>query len=130
MTQLPTLSKIRDIVLARFPDGRAFDAPIGTTLEAFMNIARPSANGRIVAALKNGKLRELSHPLQQDALLIPVTSADSDGGRIYRRSLSFLMIVAAAEIWPERTITIQHSMPFGGYYCEWLHYAAKFAGSS
>lgn len=118
MTQLPTLSKIRDIVQARFPDGRAFDAPIGTTLEAFMNIARPSANGRIVAALKNGKLRELSHPLQQDALLIPVTSADSDGGRIYRRSLSFLMIVAAAEIWPERTITIQHSMPFGGYYCE------------
>ena len=118
MTQLPTLSKIREIVQARFPDGRAFDAPIGTTLEAFMNIARPSANGRIVAALKNGKLRELSHPLQQDALLIPVTSADSDGGRIYRRSLSFLMIVAAAEIWPERTITIQHSMPFGGYYCE------------
>jgi uridine kinase len=44
--------------------------------------------------------------------------ADSDGVRIYRRSLSFLMIVAAIEIFPHEIITIKHSMPFGGYYCE------------
>lgn len=118
MTHTPTLSQIRDTVQARFPDGRAFDAPNGTTLEAFMQAAQPEANGRIVAALKNGKLRELSHPLQEDALLVPVTASDSDGGRIYRRSLCFLMIAAADEIWPGKIITIQHSMPFGGYYCE------------
>jgi uridine kinase len=118
MTHIPTLSQIRDTVQARFPDGRAFDAPIGTTLEAFMDAACPKVNGRIVAALKNGRLRELSLPLEEDALLIPVTSADSDGGRIYRRSLSFLMIAAADEVWPGKIITIQHSMPFGGYYCE------------
>ncbi len=118
MTHTPTLSQIRDTVQARFPDGRAFDAPNGTTLEAFMQAAQPKVNGRIVAALKNGKLRELSHPLREDALLVPVTSSDSDGGRIYRRSLCFLMIAAADEIWPGKIITIQHSMPFGGYYCE------------
>ncbi len=118
MTNIPTLSPIRSTVQARFPDGRAFDAPIGTTLEAFMDAAQPVVNGRIVAALKNGRLRELSHPLTEDAMLIPVTSADSDGGRIYRRSLSFLMIAAAAELWPEKIITVQHSMPFGGYFCE------------
>ena len=118
MSHIPTLSPIRSTVQARFPDGRAFNAAIGTTLEAFMDAAQPEVNGRIVAALKNGRLRELSHPLTEDALLIPVTAADSDGGRIYRRSLSFLMIAAAAELWPEKTITIQHSMPFGGYFCE------------
>ncbi|MCB8980466.1 MAG: nucleoside kinase [Ardenticatenaceae bacterium] len=118
MDYIPTLSPVRDTVQARFPDGRAFDALIGTTLEAFIKAAQPETNGLIVAALKNGRLRELSHPLTEDALLVPVTAADSDGSRIYRRSLSFLMIAAAAEIWPERTITIQHSMPFGGYYCE------------
>lgn len=118
MTHTPTLSQIRGTVQARFPDGRAFDAPNGTTIEAFMQAAQPKVNGRIVAALKNGKLRELSHPLQEDALLVPVTSSDSDGGRIYRRSLCFLMIAAADEIWPGKIITIQHSMPFGGYYCE------------
>ena len=118
MTHLPVLSQIRDTVQARFLDGRAFNAPIGTTLEAFILAAKPQVNSRIVAALKNGKLRELSQPLREDATLVPVTSTDSDGGRIYRRSLSFLMIVAAAEIWPDKIITIQHSMPFGGYYCE------------
>ena len=29
-----------------------------------------------------------------------------------------LMIAAAAELFPERTIIVHHSMPFGGYYCE------------
>ncbi|MCA9901936.1 MAG: nucleoside kinase [Anaerolineales bacterium] len=118
MTSLPTLSPIRHTVQARFADGRAFDAPVGTTLETFIEAAQPETNGRIVAALKNGRLRELSHKLDEDALLVPVTSADSDGSRIYRRSLCFLMIAAADEIWPGKIITIQHSMPFGGYYCE------------
>lgn len=118
MTLIPKLSQIRDTVQARFPDGRAFDAPSGTPLEAFIEAAQLAGNGRIVAALKNGRLRELSHPLVEDATLVPVTSADSDGSRIYRRSLCFLMIAAADEIWPGKIITIQHSMPFGGYYCE------------
>ncbi|MCP4416985.1 MAG: nucleoside kinase [Chloroflexi bacterium] len=118
MTHLPTLSQARDTVQARFPDGRAFDAPIGTPLEAFIEAAQPTAKSRIVAALNNDKLRELSQPLEKDALIVPVTTADSDGARIYRRSLCFLMIAAADEIWPDKTITIEHSMPFGGYYCE------------
>ena len=63
-------------------------------------------------------MRELSRLLNHDATIVPVTTADSDGVRIYRRSLSFLMIAAAAEIFPGRTITVHHSMPFGGYYCE------------
>lgn len=109
----------RQTVQAQFPDGRVFEGPKGTTLEAFMQTARPAANGKIVAALKNGKLRELSHQLQEDAVVIPVATESSDGVRIYRRSLSFLMIAAAAEIFPGHTITIHHSMPFGGYYCEW-----------
>ena len=50
--------------------------------------------------------------------MVPVTMADSDGVRIYRRSLSFLMIAAATEVLPGDTVTVHHSMPFGGYYCE------------
>lgn len=32
----------------------------------------------------NGRLRELCFPLQEDADLIPVTTATNDGSRIYR----------------------------------------------
>lgn len=108
----------RQTVQAHFPDGRAFEAARGTAIEAFIDAAQWPGDGRTVAVLMNGRLRELSIPLEADAELVPITTAHSDGSRIYRRSLSFLMIVAAAELFPERTITIMHSMPFGGYYCE------------
>jgi uridine kinase len=111
-------TSVRQTVQARFADGRAFEGPLGAPIEAFMDEAKPNGNGRIVAAMKNGKLRELSHALRADADIVPVTTASSDGSRIYRRSLSFLMIAAASEIFPGRTISIHHSMPFGGYYCE------------
>lgn len=109
---------IRQVVQARFPDGRAFDGPLGATVEDFIKVAKPQVNGTTVAAVVNSKLRELSQPLQTDADIKPVSTADSDGVRIYRRSLSFLLIAAAAELFPGRHINIDHSMPFGGYYCE------------
>ncbi len=110
----------RQTIQARFPDGRAFEAPVGTPIEAFVQAAEleQPGHGRVVAVLMNRRLRELSIPLLTDADLIPITTADSDGSRIYRRSLTFLMVVAAAELFPAYTITIMHSMPFGGYYCE------------
>jgi uridine kinase len=108
----------RTTVQAHFAPDLTFEAPAGTTVEAFINFVQPPANGGIVAALVNGKLRELSHELVQDADIVPVTNADSDGARIYRRSLTFLMIAAAAEVFSGRTIILHHSMPFGGYYCE------------
>ena len=108
----------RTTVQARFADGLVLEGPLGTTVEKFIKVGAPDVKGRVVAALINGKLRELSQPLDSDADLIPVTTADSDGTRIYRRSLTFLMVAAAAEVFPGRTITVHHSMPFGGYYCE------------
>jgi uridine kinase len=111
-------TELRPTVQARFPDGRVLEAPRGTPLEAFIVAAQLPAEPRVVASLMNGRLRELCYPLQEDADLVPVTTATNDGARIYRRSLSFLMIVAAAEVLPNQVITILHSMPFGGYYCE------------
>ncbi len=108
----------RNTVQAHFASGETFEARIGTSVEDFINFADPPAHGRVVAALINGKLRELSHHLLHDADIVPVSTADSDGSRIYRRSLTFLVIAAAAELFPDHTIIVHHSMPFGGYYCE------------
>ncbi len=108
----------RTTVQAVFPDGKTYEGTRGTTIEAFVAAANLQTKAQITAVLMNGRLRELSYPLQQDATLVPVTINASDGSRIYRRSLSFLMIAAASELFPDRSISIQHSMPFGGYYCE------------
>lgn len=111
-------AEARPTIQARFPDGQVLEGPRGTTLEVFIQAANLNTDVPIVASLKNGKLRELCFPLEEDADLVPLTTGSTDGSRIYRRSLSFLMIAAAAEVWPDRVITIHHSMPFGGYYCE------------
>ena len=118
---LPTpvyLTERRTTVQARLPDSRVLEGPRGATLEAFIQAAAYPPEQRVVAALMNGRLRELCFPLMEDADLVPVTTTDNDGARIYRRSLSFLMIAAAAEVLPGQIVTIHHSMPFGGYYCE------------
>ena len=112
------LTELRPTVQARFPDGRVFESARGTPIEEFVLAAELPKDVRIVASLMNGRLRELCFPLQEDADLVPITTATNDGARIYRRSLSFLMIAAAAEVLPGQVITIFHSMPFGGYYCE------------
>jgi len=43
--------------------------------------------------------------------------AHSDGARIYRRSLTFLLEVAFIECFPKWSLTIDHSVSAGAYFC-------------
>ena len=97
---------------------KILQAPIGTTLESYIRAAGIQTPVPIVAALVNGKLAELTLPVTADIDAAPLTMSSTDGSRIYRRSLSFLLIVAAHELFPEAKIVVDHSMPFGGFYCE------------
>lgn len=107
----------RQTVQARFPDGRTFEGPVGTTLEAFVRAAYPDPTVPPMAAIVDGELRELAVPVRRDVEVRPVFLTDSDGIRIYTRSLSFLLTASVAELFPEAKLIIDHSVPFGGYYC-------------
>src|SRR4030042_5463251 len=48
---------------------------------------------------------------------------DSDGMLIYRRSLTFLLEAAFEDLFPDATLTIDHSVSSGGYYCEVKNHA-------
>ncbi len=102
----------------RFPDGRIFEAPVGTPLEAYVRAAYPDPEVPIVAAVLDGQLRELTYHIVRDVEVVPVDLSDSDGLRIYRRSLVFLLVVAARELFPEARIFVDHSVPSGGFFCE------------
>jgi uridine kinase len=110
-------AKPRTTVQAHFPDGRTFEAPVGTTLEEFVRAAYPDPAVPPMAAVVDGELRELAYPVTRDVEVRPVFLTDSDGIRIYTRSLSFLLAAAMAELFPTRKLIIDHSVPFGGYYC-------------
>ena len=110
-------SRPRQTVQARFPDGTTYEAPIGTPLGAFIT-AGTAGQVPIMAAIVNGRLRELTYPMHQDALLQPLSMDSSDGRRIFQRSLTFLLVVAAHEVFPDAGIIVDHSTTQGGYFCE------------
>jgi uridine kinase len=126
MENTPSVKEVQSVTLVsprraaqvRFPDGRTFEAPIGTPLEAFVRAAFPDPPVSVMAALVDGKLRELTWLVACDVEAVPVTLAESDGGRIYRRSLSFLLVAAAQKLFPQAHVYIDHSLPFGGYFCQ------------
>ena len=104
-------------IRANIPDGRIFSAPQGTTIEGIVKAAALPGEAPTVAALVNGELAELFTTLWQDTTLEPVTMATADGMRVYRRSLSFLLITAARELFPDVPVFIDHSVSNGGYFC-------------
>ena len=108
----------RDSAQVWFDDGRVFEGPIGTPLEAFVQAAGSDPEAPTVAALIDHELRELSYRVETDVEVKPVTMAESDGFRIYRRSLAFLMVTAVHELFPGAKVYVDHSLTFGGYFCQ------------
>lgn len=125
MNKPPTtiqLTNERDDVRITLPDQRVLSGPINSTLEIFLNEAQ--AQGLIqfetplMAAIVDGKLRELSYALEKDVRVKPVTLAESDGSRIYRRSLVLLMATAIDELWSGTQVQVNYAVRDGGFYCE------------
>ncbi len=106
----------RPEVEIHLPDGRVLsgsrNAPVGDFLRA-LEFPVP-----VVAAAVDGELRELTYPIQMDASVRPILMSDSDGALIYRRSLNFLLEMAFTDLFPDATVRIDHSISFGGYYCQ------------
>ncbi len=117
---LVRISEPRKTAQIQLPDGRTFEAPRGTPLEQYFQTALGDSPVPIIAALVNGELRELTYPMWVDAEVQPLFLSDSDGVRIYRRALSFLLVTAVRELFPETQVFVDHSLPFGGFFCEVL----------
>lgn len=100
------------------PDGRVYTGPRGGKLMELLNVLPEWENPPIMGAIVNGELKELTYPIDMDARIRPVTMADDDGARIYRRSATFLLEAAFEEIFPNNSMKLDHSVSAGGYYCE------------
>jgi len=110
-------SQPRDDIRVTLDDGRVFSAPMGSSLSPVIGEAYPSEGDPVVAVMSAGRLRELAEPLYGDLAIQPVRLSSSDGIRIYGRSLSFVLVVAAAQLFPDATVRIEYSVPHGGLFC-------------
>jgi uridine kinase len=108
--------KPRNDVEIHLPDGRVLSGPRGSQVGEFLKVAEFPVP--VVAAVVNEEIHELTYPIDMDAHVRPVTMSDSDGSLIYRRSLNFLLEIAFADLFPKAKLTIDHSISFGGYYCQ------------
>jgi uridine kinase len=102
----------------RFSDGQVLEGPLGTTIEEFIKAGNFPPEPIPAACLVNGQLRELNYHADRDLNVQVLTLTDSDGMRVYRRSLSFLLVAVAHELFPEAQILIDYGLNFGAFYCE------------
>ena len=113
-----TLSQPRRTARITFDDGRVFSAPVGTPLEAYVCAFEPDAEvPAATAVVLDGKLMELSRSPLHDGNAVLVGLETADGARIYRRTLTFLLIAVAGQLFPDADVVVEHSITSGGYYC-------------
>jgi uridine kinase len=98
------------------PDGRVLSGLRGKTVGEFLGAVEHRS--QLIAAVVNGELRELTFPIKMEAKVEPVLMDSSDGARIYRRSLTFLLEKAFTDLFPNATLYVDHAVASGGYYCQ------------
>lgn len=106
-----------DTIQAELPDGRLIEGPRGGTVEQFLEPIISELKYPLVACIVNKELRELSFPLMCNSNIGPVTTADSDGKNIYRRSLVYLLSAVFEQIMPDHALLVDHSIHSGGLFC-------------
>jgi len=121
-TQTIHKTTARNDVQITLPDTLILSGASGTTLESFFAGAAEQGlmtfDAPYMAAVVDGKLRELTYPVHRDSVVRPITLANSDGGRIYRRSLVLLMATAIEKLWSGTHVNVNYAVRDGGFYCE------------
>lgn len=110
-------TQFHDQVQVHLPNKRTLEGPRGATAESFLKSVESDFPAPVVGAIINGELHELTYPVTMEANIQAVTMADTDGSRIYRRSLTFLLEAAFSALFSSATLLIDHSVASGGYYC-------------
>ncbi|MBI1279474.1 MAG: nucleoside kinase [Anaerolineaceae bacterium] len=118
-------AKPRKTVQVTIKNDILLEGPIGTSIESFLieasKIDKTIAADLIMGGILDGRLRELAYPVSRDATLTPVLLTNSDGGRIYRRSLVMLLATAVDELWSGAQVRVSYAIPEGGFYCQMVN---------
>ncbi len=90
--------------------------PYGTRVNDIFRENKPESSSPLIAALVNNELVSLSFKVEINAALKPVVLHSPLGIRIFRRTLSYILAMAARLEFPERTLVIGHSLGDSYYY--------------
>ncbi|MCP1306593.1 threonine--tRNA ligase [Paenibacillus tyrfis] len=93
-------------VKVTFPDGAVKEYPQGTTVEEIAGSISSGLKKNAVVGKLNGKLVDLSTPLQEDAALQIVTLDSEEGLEVYRHSTAHLMAQAIKRLYGNKSVKL------------------------
>jgi uridine kinase len=99
------------------PDGRKIKVSPGTSARHALEMGAVASAHPVVAVRFRNKVAPLDRTLEYPGLLEPVHLGTADGMLIYRRTLTFVLVRAVEELFPDLRVYINHSVD-QGYYAE------------
>ena len=103
------------ITLRLVNSGVTMEVEMGTSLMEVLakaDFARPYP---ILVARVNNRYKELSHRIFKPVTVEFLDVRHYEGYRVYQRTISFVMQMAATELFPERKLRIRHTLGSGFY---------------
>ena len=94
---------------------KTFDCPFGIIADTLLPHFGIAEN-TVIALRVNNEIRPLKTRLEVNSRLEPVLADSPEGAMIYRRSLSFLLDIAARELFRDRSLYVGHSLGNSYYY--------------
>jgi threonyl-tRNA synthetase len=105
------------LIAITLPDGSRRDVPLGTSVQAFAAGALPPGIVRkALAAVVDGRMVDLSYPLEQDASVRLVLPSDADALPLLRHSTAHLLAAAVTNLFPGTQCGIGPATDEGFFY--------------
>ncbi|MDR0301875.1 MAG: nucleoside kinase [Treponema sp.] len=98
-----------------FPNNKKVECPYGTNASALIEHFGIPAQ-EIAAIRVNNEIRPLGTSLLVNAVVEPILVDSPEGAMIYRRTLSFVLAIAAKNIFPQHGVYVGHSLGNSYYY--------------
>ena len=104
------------MVKVTLPDGSILEVTDGATALQLAEQIGPGLAKAAVAARINGRLVDLSTPLNGEVTVQIITPRDDDGLEVMRHSCAHIMAEAICSIWPETKLVYGPTIEDGFYY--------------
>src|SRR5262245_30367231 len=104
------------LVNITLPDGANRSVPAGTAVREIAEGISPNLARAALAAILDGKLVDLSYPLQHDASVRLVTDRSPEALPLYRHSTAHLLAAAVTNLFPGTQCGIGPATDEGFYY--------------
>ena len=108
------MGKLISIYIEDLNEKRSY--PVGTCLQTILNDISPLLNTKVLGAMVNNKLKELTYEIYKPKTIKFIDYTHPAGKRMYIRSLTFILYKAVQEVFPNVGFRVEHSIS-NGLYC-------------